>query len=197
MSTPIGSVSAINASLTLVLLDRASAPAWKISVPQPDGHFSPGHPAEILDGDDDVHVLDVGGRTALAMTLEGMTGVAEVFRLGPDRLAFVEPGKDWWLENFGQKAKKVDALFAELLGGDVPEDAEEVGELEITSGQLVAFDMWNRLESLPAQEGEIRGECAGAVVALPAGKYRVSRHVVEVDWADDAECAVAYVVPIR
>lgn len=99
MTEPVGTVRAINASLTLVLLDRSAAKDWKLSLPVDGGEsFTPGHPAQIMeafeaadenDGDEDEDE-DEEDDDEDADDDAGFTGMHHAFQVGSVRSLALE-----------------------------------------------------------------------------------------------------------
>lgn len=207
---PVGQIASVNGSLTFALLDADATAAWEATDPATSarGQFS-GHPRKIMDAisqGEAAASLTVGGATAIALELEGMTGVCDVYRLADDRLAFVEPPREWFddPDNYGSQKEDVSDLFDELLADELPDDASSVGTLEVTSGKLAAVYMWHlNVPSAKAAAAKLpdgvasaavkdRNGESGFVATLPPGTYRV--HVASVA-TDDLEAVAAYVVP--
>lgn len=208
-SKPIATISAVNASLELVLLDAELMSAWEPLDEDPDADDLGGHPQkiiEMLDEDDDFVAgpLTVGKGKALVLTLEGATGEAEVRRLADGTLAFVEPPREWWddPDNYGKRKADVAALFEDVLGS-APRVGKEkkVGDVSVRSGKLVVFDANAEVKGVAKATKKVAdggvatfGE-GGVVFGVTPGKYVVARRVVAPRWADDQPLVVAYLRP--
>ncbi|MDB4942773.1 MAG: hypothetical protein JWP97_2307 [Labilithrix sp.] len=206
---PAGQIASPNGSLTFALLDADATTAWEHTDPRTSGknEFT-GHPRKIMEAiqhGQQAASLRIGKLTAVALELEGMTGVCDVYRLADDRLAFVEPPRDWFEDpdNHGGRPEDIAALFEELLADELPVDAEPVGTIDVPSGKLAAVYMWHRdvsaaktaadqlADGAVARVKDRNGD-SGIVATLPPGKYLV--HVASVA-GDDLEAVAAYVSP--
>lgn len=202
---PVAQIASINASLTLVLLDAELANAWEPMDAEPDGDDVGGHPQRVIElvSNDEVRhgALDVGAGKALVVTLEGASGMADVYKLADGTLAFVEPPRDWWEDedNYGAKATEIGKLFDDALGGSAK--TTPIGKLSVGSGRLVAFD--SNVDLAPVARlakklgaGDIKGfgdDDDGVVAAIAPGTYAVSRFETTPKWAEDQPFVVAYV----
>ncbi|HEX7704232.1 MAG TPA: hypothetical protein VF403_25995 [Kofleriaceae bacterium] len=207
MPTPIGSIASQTASLTIAVFDAAAAAEWVPTKPAATKAQFTGHPAEVMRGlakGEEVAAVDVGASSGFAFELEGKSGRIDAYRTDA-ALVLVAPPRAWWIEHHADHAEAIDTLFDKLLG-DV-DDANEVGELELTSGKLVAVYMWLKkvgaarelATTVPSggaiEFGDGYGEGnGGLIVDLGPGRYRLARHEIAAPW-DEAQLLVAmYVV---
>jgi len=198
---PIGSIASLNASLTVAMFDARSATDWVPTKPAATKQQFSGHPAEIMRGlakGEAVTSVDVGGSSGFAFELEGKSGRIEVYRLADGTLALIAPPRSFW------KSTDADALFDQMLGG-VADDADEVGELELSSGKLAIVYLWlkkvglaRELAATVPDDGAIEfgdgyGEGnGGLIVAMPQGRYRLLRHEVAAPWDADLALVAMY-----
>ncbi len=204
MHTPIGSIASQTASLTIAVFDASAATEWVPTKPAATKAQFTGHPAEVMRGlakGEEAAAIDVGPSSGFAFEIEGTSGQLEIYRtdLG---LVLVAPPRRWWLEHHADNAAAIDALFDELIhAGD---DANEVGDLELTSGKLAAVYMWLKkvgvARDLAVPSGGIAGfgdgygeGHGGAVVDLGVGTYRLARHEVAADFADGRALVAIFV----
>lgn len=205
---PLGSFVSINASVMPVFLDAKLLDAWEPLDPDSDGDDIGGHPQKIidlLDDDEDfTHAtLKVGKGAAAVVSLEGQTGEAEVYRV-EDTLLVVEPPRSWWddEDNYGKKAKHVEALFTEALTS--APSGKAVAKVAVPSGKLVLFDSNADLEDAAKVVAKTKSAKAfdvkpfgdddgGLIVTLEPGDYSIVRKVFEPKWAKDQPLVVAYV----
>ncbi len=204
---PSGTITSINASLMLVLLDGGLASSWEPLDDDTDADDVGGHPQKVIDfldeDDDFTHgTLKVGAGKALVLALEGETGEAEVYRLASGAIALVEPPRAWWddADNYGAKRAEVQALFDEALAGP-GKNAKKAGKVEVPSGKLVTFDSnvdvapASKVLKKPSQDGEVRSfgeDDGGVVITVSPGTYAARRQVFERKWAEDQALVVAY-----
>jgi hypothetical protein len=180
----LGTITSLNASLTVAVFDARSADAWVPTKAAENKAQFTGHPAEILRGlgkGEELTPIDVGPSGGVAFELEGASGQLDAYRVA-NGLALVAPGRAWWRD------EDVDALFAELLGGE--EDATELEHLEIESGRLAVVYVWLR-QVAQAKELAVPGGGAasfgdrdgassgGLVIDLAPGRYSVRRHEID------------------
>jgi len=207
MPTPIGSIASQTASLTIAVFDASAAAEWVATKPAATKAQFTGHPAEVMRGlakGEEVAAVDVGASSGFAFELEGKSGKIDAYRTDA-ALVLVAPPRAWWIEHHADHAEAIDALFDKLLGAVA--DANEVGELELTSGKLVAVYMWLKkvgaarelATTVPSggaiEFGDGYGEGnGGLIVDLGRGRYRLARHEIAAPW-DEAQLLVAmYVV---
>ena len=207
MPTPIGSIASQTASLTIAVFDASAAAEWVPTKPAATKAQFTGHPAEVMRGlakGEEVAAVDVGASSGFAFELEGKSGKIDAYRTDA-ALVLVAPPRAWWIEHHADHAEAIDALFDKLLGAVA--DANEVGELELTSGKLVAVYMWLKkvgaarelATTVPSggaiEFGDGYGEGnGGLIVDLGRGRYRLARHEIAAPW-DEAQLLVAmYVV---
>ncbi|MCE9672629.1 hypothetical protein LY474_32960 [Myxococcus stipitatus] len=204
---PLGKICAVNASLSLILLDSEQIPEWEPMDEDPEGDDLGGHPQKVIELYEDEDFvsaeLDVGKGKALALNLEGMTGEAELRRLEDGSLALLEPPWDWWTDedNYGERKDEVARLFKDALSG-APKAGKEkrAGKVLVSSGKLVVFDSNESLESASkaakkATNGKVVGfgdNDGGIVLGLTPGQYVIWRRVIEPKWADDQPLVIAY-----
>lgn len=188
MTSPIATIASPTASLILVVFDASAATEWIPTKPAANKAQFTGHPAEVMRGlakGDDVTTIDVGPSTGLAFELEGKSGRIEVYRTATE-LVLVAPPRAWWKH---PAAREIDALFAEALAAR--DDATEVGELELTSGKLLAAYMWlenmSAAKELAASTSSVAsfGDDGALIVNLGAGCYRVARRETAAPWDDE------------
>lgn len=204
---PLGKISSINALLTLVLLDSEQIPQWEPLDEEPDGDDIGGHPqkvTELYEDEDFVSAeLEVGKGKALVLSLEGVTGEAEIRALEDGTLALIEPPRDWWddEDNYGERKDEVAQLFSDALSS-APKAGKEkrAGKILISSGKLVVFDSNENLESASKAAKKTTNEKVvgfgendgGVVLGLAPGQYVIWRRVIEPEWADDQRLVIAY-----
>lgn len=143
MTLPIATLVSPTTSLTIVVFDAAAATEWVPTKPAANKAQFTGHPAEVMRGlakGDDVTTVDVGSSSGVAFELEGRSGRIDAYRTADAPLVLVAPPRTWWAEHHAAHSDELDALFADALGGGA--DATEVGEIELTSGKLLAAYMW-------------------------------------------------------
>ncbi len=204
MTSLIATIASPTASLTLVVFDASAATEWIPTKPAANKAQFTGHPAEVMRGlakGEEVTTVDVGPSTGLAFELEGKTGRIEAYR-SADALVLVAPPRTWWAEHHADH--EIEALFAEALAAS--DDATEVGELELTSGKLLAAYMW--LKNMGAAKelaatmtsattfGDGYADGDGAlIVDLGPGRYRLARHETTASWDDDQVLVTMFVTP--
>lgn len=207
MATPIGSIASQTASLTIAVFDAAAAAEWVPTKPAATKAQFTGHPAEVMRGlakGEEVAAVDVGASSGFAFELEGRSGRIDAYRTGAG-LVLVAPPRAWWLEHHPDHAGALDAWFDELLGA--VDDATDVGELELTSGKLLAVYMWlkkvgaaRELATTLASGGAIEfgdgyGDGnGGLIVDLGPGRYRLARHELAAPWDGDQTIVAMYIV---
>ncbi|MEO8844279.1 MAG: hypothetical protein ABI591_10005 [Kofleriaceae bacterium] len=207
MPTPIGSIASQTASLTIAVFDASAAAEWVPTKPAATKAQFTGHPAEVMRGlakGEEVAAVDVGASSGFAFELEGRSGRIDAYRAGTG-LVLVAPPRAWWLEHHAEHAGALDAWFDELLAA--VDDANEVGELELTSGKLLAVYMWLKkvgaarelATALPAggavELGDGYGDGnGGLIVDLGPGRYRLARHELAAPWANDQSVVAMYIV---
>lgn len=161
MTQLLGTISSLNASLTVAVFDARSADAWIPTKAAANKAQFTGHPAEILRGlgkGEELTQIDVGSSTGVAFELEGTSGKLDVHCVA-DGIAFAAPG----------------TAVEEL----VEDQATELGEIEIASGRLAAVYIWlpgvNEARDLAVASGAAAsfGEGGGVVIDLAPGRYRV------------------------
>lgn len=207
---PIGTIASVNASLTVVVFDAASATDWVPTKPAATKAQFTGHPAEVMRGlgkGEEVAAIDVGASGGYAFELEGKSGQIEVQRLEDGTLALLAPPRSWWLDpdRHGGHAAEVDALFAEVTGS--VDDATEVGPLELPSGKLAAVYLWHKkvgsardlAATVPSGGALAFGDGYGdgnngLIVDVPPGAYVLSRHEVAAPWDEDQALVAMFVV---
>jgi upstream activation factor subunit UAF30 len=210
--TSVASVCAMNGALTLVLLDGALANEWQPLLDEPEDDDLGGHPqkvVELLEADAKFTsgTLKVGAGRALVLSLEGISGEAEVYRLPDGALVLAEPSRAWWNEddNFGKNAGGVESMFAEALEAP-PEDARQVSTVAVPSGKLLVFDASSDLtrankslkKSLAVGDVKRFGlDGDGLVLALEPGAIAVRRRVFSPRWAKRQQLVVVYLTPPR
>jgi hypothetical protein len=207
MPTPIGSIASQTASLTIAVFDASAAAEWVPTKPAATKAQFTGHPAEVMRGlakGEEVAAVDVGASSGFAFELEGKSGRIDAYRTDA-ALVLVAPPRAWWIEHHADHAEALDALFDEVLGA--VDEANELGELELTSGKLVAVYMWLKkvgaarelATTVPSggaiEFGDGYGEGnGGLIVDLGPGRYRLARHELAAPW-DEAQSLVAmYIV---
>jgi hypothetical protein len=207
MPTPIGSIASQTASLTIAVFDASAAAEWVPTKPAATKAQFTGHPAEVMRGlakGEEVAAVDVGASSGFAFELEGKSGRIAAYRTDT-ALVLVAPPRAWWLEHHADHAEAIDTLFDDILGA--VDDANEVGELELTSGKLLAVYMWLKkvgaarelATSLPAggvaEFGDGYGDGnGGLIVDLGPGRYRLARHELPAPWDGDQALVAMYVV---
>ncbi|WP_223643695.1 hypothetical protein [Corallococcus sp. EGB] len=204
---PLGTISSINALLTLVLLDSEQISQWEPLDEEPEGDDIGGHPqkvTELLEDEDFVSAeLEVGNGKALVLSLEGVTGEAEIRRLEDGTLALIEPPRDWWddEDNYGGRKDEVAQLFTDALSSTPKVGKEKrAGTILVSSGKLVVFDSNESLESASKAAKKTTNEKVvgfgendgGVVLGLAPGQYVIWRRVIEPKWADDQRLVIAY-----
>ena len=142
----LGTVSAENASLSMLLADVRVAREWKGAR---GGDWE--RMCEALDGKDAAS-LDVGGGDALALTLAMGSGRANVYRIG-ESIAIVEGFLDDW----------EDVSFLEDLAAPPDETAKKVGAVVVDKGLLLLSGTSRTSDEDSSQ----------LVVKLDAGPYDV------------------------
>jgi hypothetical protein len=207
MPTPIGSIASQTASLTIAVFDASAAAEWVPTKPAATKAQFTGHPAEVMRGlakGEEVAAVDVGASSGFAFELEGKSGRIDAYRTDA-ALVLVAPPRAWWLEHHAEHADAIDGWVDELLGAI--DDATDVGELELTSGKLVAVYMWLKkvgaarelAATMPAggvlEFGDGYGDGnGGLIVDLGAGRYRLARHELAAPWDGDQSLVAMYVV---
>jgi hypothetical protein len=207
MATPIGSIASQTASLTIAVFDASAAADWVPTKPAATKAQFTGHPAEVMRGlakGEEVATVDVGASSGFAFELEGRSGRIDAYRTDA-ALVLVAPPRAWWLEHHAEHAGALDAWFDEMLGAVA--DATEVGELELTSGKLLAVYMWMKkvgaareLAATLASGGAVEfgdgyGDGKGGlIVDLGAGRYRLARHELAAPWDGDQMLVAMYLV---
>lgn len=182
----LGTITSPTASLILVLIDAAAAPSWVPTKPAANKAQFTGHPAEVMRGlatGDDVTPIDVGPNGGFAFELEGKSGRIDVVRTPAAPLVLVAPPRAWWAEHHGEH--DLDALFTTALAAH--DEATEVGELELTSGQLLAAYLWLEAIGSPGERG--------LIVELGAGRYRLARHETPAPWDDEQVLVTMFLLP--
>lgn len=208
MIAPIATLVSPTASLTVVVFDAAAATEWVPTKPAANKAQFTGHPAEVMRSlakGDDATTVDVGSSSGIAFELEGKSGRIEVYRTA-DALVLVAPPRTWWAEHHAAHRDELEALFADALGAG--SDATEVGEIELTSGKLLAAYMWLKkmgaarelAASLPssgvASFGDGYGDGDGAlIVDLGAGRYRLARLETAAPWDDEQVLVTMFLTP--
>ncbi len=208
---PIGTIVSVNASLTIVVFDAASAADWIPTKPAATKAQFTGHPAEIMRGlgkGEEFATVDVGVSSGYAFELEGKSGQIEVYRLDDGVLALIAPPRVWWLDpaRHGEHAAEVDALFAAITGA--VEDATEIGPLELRSGKLAAVYLWHKkvgsardlATTVPAGGALAFGDGYGdgnngLIVDVGAGAYVLSRQEMAAPWDADQLLVAMFLVP--
>ncbi len=215
MPAPIATIATIaspTASLTLVVFDASAATEWIPTKPAANKAQFTGHPAQVMRGlakGEEVTTVDVGPSSGLAFELEGKSGRIEAYRTAAAPLVLVAPPRTWWVEHHADH--EIDALFAEALAArpiGAGDDATEVGEIELTSGKLLAAYMWLKnmgaarelAASMPSggvvSFGDGYGDGDGAlIVDLGAGRYRLARHETPAPWDDDQVLVTMFLTP--
>jgi hypothetical protein len=209
---PIGTIASLNASLTIAVFDARTATEWVPTKPAATKAQFTGHPAEIMRGlsrGDELAAIDVGASSGFAFELEGKSGKIDAYRLGDATLALVAPPHAWWVEHHGDHTDEVDALFADAFGADAIDGASEVGQIELSSGKLLAVYLWLKavgaardLASTVPSGGALAfgdgyGEGnGGLIVDLGPGKYRLVRREVAASWDGDDSLVVLYLVRV-
>jgi hypothetical protein len=204
---PLCKVSAINAFLSLVLLDSEHLPEWEPMDEEPEGDDIGGHPQKVIELYEDEDFvsaeLAVGKGKALVLSLEGVTGEAEIRRLEDGTLALLEPPRDWWddEDNHGERKDEVAQLFADALSG-APKVGKEkrAGKVLVSSGKLVVFDSNENLKSASraakkttdAKVVSFGDNDGGVVLGVTPGQYVIWRRVIAPKWADDQRLVIAY-----
>jgi hypothetical protein len=196
---PLAIISSQTASLTIAVFDAATATAWVHTKAAATKAQFTGHPAEVMRGlgtGDDVAPIDVGASNGFAFELEGSSGKLAVYRIDERTLALVAPPRAWWDD------PRADGLFAEALRRDALDAADEVGELESTSGRLAAVYIWHHKVGLalglvpPAGGattfGDGYGEDSGVVVDIGAGMHRLLKRELAAAWDDTRALTVMY-----
>jgi hypothetical protein len=207
MRTPIGSIASQTASLTIAVFDASAAAEWVPTKPAATKAQFTGHPAEVMRGlakGEEVAAVDVGASSGFAFELEGKSGRIDAYRTDA-ALVLVAPPRAWWLEHHADHTDAIDSLFDDVLGS--VDDANEVGELELTSGKLVAVYMWLKkvgaarelATTLPAggalEFGDGYGDGnGGLIVDLGPGRYRLARHELAAPWDGDQSLVAMYIV---
>ena len=190
MSQPIGSITSQTASLTIAVFDAAAATEWIGTKPAATKAQFTGHPAEVMRGlakGEEAAAIDVGPSSGFAFELEGKSGRIAAYRTARGA-ALVAPPRAWWIEQ-GTDAGAIDALIdAAIAEADDDDDATEIGELELTSGKLLAVYVWFKKVgsardlaatvaaggALEINDGYTDGN-GGIVIELGAGAYRLAR----------------------
>lgn len=201
----IGSIASLNASLTVAMFDARSATDWVPTKPAATKAQFTGTPAEIMRGlakGEEMTAVDVGASSGFAFELEGKSGKIDAHRLADGTLALVAPPRAWW------PTADADALFDEVLGAGGVEEANEVGELELSSGKLAIVYLWLKkvgaardlAATVPSggalEFGDGYGEGnGGLIVDLPPGRYRLLRHEVAAPWDADQALVAMYLAP--
>lgn len=184
----LGTIASPTASLILVIIDAAAAPSWVPTKPAANKAQFTGHPAEVMRGlatGEDVTPVDVGPNSGFAFELEGKSGRIDAYRTSAAPLVLVAPPRAWWAEHHAEHSDELDALFATALAAH--DDATEVGELELTSGKLLAAYLW--LERMgPSGESAL-------IVDVTAGSYRLARHETPAPWDDEQVLVTMFLTP--
>ncbi len=211
MTAPIATLVSPTSSLTIVVFDAAAATEWVPTKPAANKAQFTGHPAEVMRGlakGDDATTVDVGSSSGFAFELEGKSGRIEAYRTVDAPLVLVAPPRTWWGEHHTAHTDELDALFADALGAGA--DATEVGEIELTSGKLLAAYMWLKkmgaardlAASLPsggvASFGDGYGDGDGAlIVDLGAGRFQLARKETAAPWDDEQVLVTMFLTPVR
>jgi hypothetical protein len=198
MSAPLATIASQTASLTVAVFDASTANAWVPTKAAATKAQFTGHPADVMRGlgkGEELTAIDVGASAGFAFELEGKSGRIEIYRVDDATIALVAPPRSSW-------SGDVESLFADALSTDGPDDATELGELEVPSGRLAIVYIWHKKiaaarelavpsgGALAFGDGYGEGE-GGAVVDVGAGSYQLRKR--ELDAADGATLVVMYV----